>query len=392
MNTYVSGGDTDERPSDGAEERAKAETAAAYASDLLNQLLALVEQERYKEAAELLGDWQPLGLDATYWLRYHFVKGAVSLNLAEMTTAYDELNRALQIANQLADRAYIGYVSYRLGVYHYRSSQFAIAEGYFVESWKVIKERAIRNNIKLSMYVNLSLGNTVMRRGNYRGAISHYRDALRDLEYLHSSKWLGSIYWGIGLCQMYIGMKVAAKVNMARGLRIQQDVAVNSFLAEMTGMYGMVLVVNGQFDAAERELRHAIYLSQQVNSKSAYLIACANMAELNLHRGTLDPALEWAERTVGEARMMQVSALNMAQTLHTLGNIHAARHEFVAAKKAFAEAEPLMRESKDEDKLGQLLKDYGKVLAQCGEYASAMPKLEQAVYKNAPRMKLYTLT
>ena len=350
---------------------------------ILNQIQDALEGSRFNEAQPL---FDKLPLDSMHpraQMRYHFLAGWLQLSLGQMDVAYTELTHSLQLATQMKARIPLAYISYRLGIYHYRNNQFVEAEGYFIQTWSAFYDHEI-DDPKLKAYVNHSLGNATLRLGRFENAVGHYHDAMEQASAFDSSKWVGSVCWGLGLAHYHQGDLGVAKVEFSEALRLQQQEPINSFLATLTGMYGMILIELNQPHAAERELNHAIYLGRQVGDNTILVTAQGNLAHAYLAQGRLSEALTMAQEALAQAYALGVTALDVAQTQQTLAKVHAQMGSYEQAAANLAEAEETMRKSGDSVKYMALLYDYGWMLKKAGEYHHAAQKLTLACYLRNP--------
>jgi tetratricopeptide (TPR) repeat protein len=368
-NAHCAAGDTDD--------------GLSPAGGLLDQAQAMLEQEQYADSLALLEPLTGTHLTSMAQMRYCYLKGWALLNLQQLEVAYLELAHALKLASQLKAVSCAAYIHYRLGVAHYRRNQFAEAEHYFLRTWLALQDREI-DDPKLKVQVDLSLGNATLRQGRFKNAIGHYHDALGDETQLLGGKWLGSIYWGLGLAYLYRREFGVAKVEIGAALGIQQQGAADSFLAMVNAMYGMILIELNQPEAALKELRHTVYLSKQVGDHSALVLTYGNIAEAYLACEQLPEALTAAQQAVAQAHELGVGPLHIAQVQLILAKVHASRGEYEQADVVFAEAETLISKSGDKVKHMELLHDYGKALLKWGNYARAIKKLTLACHLRNP--------
>ncbi len=319
-------------------------------------------------------------------LRYRYLRGWALTQAWRYQQAHRELAVALRLAERLDEREYAARISYRIGLNYYRQGQFAQAERCFMRAWSAIYDGEV-GDLLFRMYVDHSLGNCALRLGRFDEAASHYHDALSYGADVDDRKWVGSVYLGLGLAYLHQGEFALAKLAMEESLHLEEQVAADSFLVEISAMYAITLIELNQPRAAEQELRRTIYLSTQVGNHRTLAIAYGCLAEAHLADGRLSEALASAEQALAEAEHSEVSLLDRAQLQLVLAKVQAAAGEQQAADGAFAVAEQGMSQSGDEVKYAALLRDYAKALISWGEHERAAAKLEAAYSLLRPRWR-----
>ncbi len=350
---------------------------------VLDQIQAALDSKRFNEAQALFDSLPLDSLNQRTQMRCHYLQGWLKLSLGQMDTAHKDLIHSLQLAVQLKARRPLAYIRYRLGVFHYRNRRFWDAEQYFLQTWNAFDDHEIDDR-KLKAYVNHSLGNATLRQGRFKNAAGHYHDALDMASDFESSKLVGSVCWGLGLAYYYQGDLGVAKVEIGEALRLQQQEPIDSFLAKVTGMYGMILIELNQPLAGERELKHAIFLSEQIKDSTALVIAQGNLAESYLALGRLSEALNIAEQTLEQAYALGVASLDVAQSQQMLAKVYAQGGNYEKADAILTAAEEIMQQSGDQVKYMELLSAYGRMLIKAGDYQRAAQKLILACYLRNP--------
>lgn len=360
------------------------------ATALLDRVQIAIEQGQPASALRLLGDCPAADLPAAPLTRYYHLKGWALLGLNQSEQAEEELNVALQLAEQHHERELAARIRNRIGISYYQRLQFAVADAWFVQCWSAIHDGEI-SDTSFKMHIHNNLGNTALRMGIFAAAVSFYYEALNHARNLNDDTWMGSICLGLSLASLHSGDYGVAMLAIKQGFELEQRGGSPNFLAHLQGMYAMTLIRLNQPQAAEQELYKAIKLSEQIGANQTLVIAYGNLAEAYMAQARLVEALSIAQLAVAEARRLQVSDLDLAQLLHTLANVYARLQEYNPAISTFEEAAGLMRDCGDAPKYAQLLFDYGRTLLQCGKVSQGISKLELANYLTNVELRDYSL-
>ncbi len=338
-------------------------------------------------AMQLLEPLRTGNLRLAVRMRYHFVLGSALSNDRLAERGEGELEHALRLAERLDDREYVVRCRYRLGVTYYQRLRFEEADGYFVSCWLAFDDGLI-SDPQLRMYVHHSLGNVALRLGNFKGAVSHYQDAIRRREGVGDSKLLGTVCWGLGLAHYHQRELGLAMMAMKEALNLQQRNAANAPLAAVNGMYAMMLIELNQAKAAERELKHTIYLAEQSHDYRVLVTAYGNLAEAYLAQDNPADALIAARFALEQAHAHAVGMVDMAQTYVTLAKVYTVLQRWADADANFEQAILLIGETRDEVKHEHFVYAHAQMLLKCGDYVKAVKKLVLA-YRLNHRLRLY---
>ncbi len=354
----------------------------------LDQAQAELERGDADRAQSILSSLGRGDLPRYTQMRYRYLWGWTHLRGRHYRDADMDLTTALALAKQLDEREYVARINYRIGVNHYRQSEFADAERYFLRCWNAIYEGEVRD-LLFRMYVDHSLGNCSLRLGRFVGAASHYRDALSYGADVDDRKWVSSVYWGLGLAYLQQGEVALAKLALEESLYLAEQAAADSFLVEVSAMYAVALIELNQARAAEQELRRTIYLSRQVGNSRILALAYGCLAEAQLIDERLSEARATATQALVEAECEGISSLDRAQVQLVHAKVLTVARERGAADNAYSAAELGMSTSGDDVKYADLLRDYARALISWREYERAAVKLGLACYLLRPYWRIW---
>ncbi len=354
--------------------RRRREAAAVVA---LDQALEATAQREPQRALEIVAPLDLEGLAPRIEMRADYLSGWALTELGRLGEAVTRLQTALAVAQEIGEGEYKARISNRLGIAYYKQGKLVMAERCFIAAWNGWYEAEIID-IRFAMLVSHNLGNVALRQGNLPMAIGHYHEALRYALDLNDTKWIGAIYWGLGLAHLQSKELEEAYQAMTDSLMLQEANPKDSFLAEVRGMYGAVANMVGRTDEALAELRHTVYLAKASAAWQALVLAHANLAETYLKRNEPNNALGEAEEAVSLARDFGLGDLDRAQVQHTLARVYAALGRRIEADQQFSTAEHLAEGQGERVTRADMLYEYAVSLVSWGEATRAAQKLAAA--------------
>jgi adenylate cyclase len=180
-----------------------------------------------------------------------------------------------------------------------------IANGYFARGELSLADLHYRQSLDMFIQIghvynqvlgNNNLGGIAVRQGRLEAALGYYQQALRQLEQIKGSVWVfGALHQNMGNTLLLGGDLDAAEDELRQAQAYFDQAQVRDLLPELYGQFAELHFRRGDLDAAEREGQHAIELARQLSMPREEGHNLRVMGEVALARGDLGLAGEYLQ-------------------------------------------------------------------------------------------------
>jgi tetratricopeptide (TPR) repeat protein len=224
-------------------------------------------------------------------------------NVSERRGRYDDALRyykeSLRIQQELGDQAYMGVCLSNIGSAYLDSGQYADALTYFQQALQVRQQLKVPAEIGKTLH---NLGEAYLKSGHYDEALNYY---LQAVELLRNA---GDQH-GAAEETLSMGMLFAEQGRYQAALQAQQD-ALNAmkglnehgyWMAFAQGSYGRALGLMARFDEAEKNLRDALALAQNLHQDALTAQLLKFQGDVFFYRGQYPQAQQYYGQALNTA-------------------------------------------------------------------------------------------
>lgn len=315
--------------------------------------------------------------------RFYRLRASAYLRVGEPGSARTDLNRAIALAEQMADpqeveraRNVLGVVFYeqdlpQQALEHHRLGLQAIHNG-------IVKDPTLRLNI----YRNLA--NDYWALKDTPQAIATYKEALSQLEDLSNLEQQAGIYWGLSLAYKDQGDLTRAKLYARQALTIYEAAQNQWAIIAMSTNLAEIYIEQQQYPEAEQLLQSAQTLLIQAPDEMRESIMYTQYTMLYLQQGLLEQAAAAAQQALelSEARyreqakqgdtMAQANTVRTyAQALRGMGLVAERRGEPADADRLFQQALDLVQQTEYTETTYEITFTYADLLSARGDHQQA---------------------
>jgi len=279
---------------------------AAIEEDLDYQLdtaKVLLNTQQGDEALRLLHstaqDAAPYSAQLSVKFRYrlHRLRGIAYLRVFEPASARQDLDTAMSLAQQLGDDQEVERVRNAIGAAYYEQDMPREALAQHEQCRTAIHAGLVKDlNLRLSIYSNLA--NDCWAINAMDQAISTYHEALKLLSDVNNLERQAGIYWGLSLAHKAEGDLDRAKLYAARALPIYEAAHNWEAAAQMNHNLAEILIQRKEYTEAEASLERAKAILEGTQKPLLLSVQYEHYAELELGRGQLAKAAEYAKRSL----------------------------------------------------------------------------------------------
>jgi tetratricopeptide (TPR) repeat protein len=253
-------------------------------------------------------------------------------------------------------------------------------------------------NLRLSIYSNIA--NDYWALNDVEQAIGVYKESLELLEDTNNLERQSGIYWGLSLAYRAAGDLDRAKLYAGRALSIFEAADNLVSAAKMSVNLADILTARQEYDEAERRLDRAQELLVPTGNRLFLSTVYEHYALLDLARGRLDEAADWARRSrelsesvIGETQnadaMTQANTMRTAaRALRAAGLVEEQRGDTRAADDLFGRALDLLAQIEYDETASEIERAYADLLVARGAHAEAATHYQAAFrhrQRRAPR-------
>ncbi|WP_055075752.1 CHAT domain-containing protein [Pseudanabaena sp. 'Roaring Creek'] len=260
-------------------------------------------------------------------------QGLQQYRTRQYESAFQSWQSALQIYQEIKDRAGESKVWNNLGLAYYSLGQFAKAVPFFQQRLTLSREL---NDRRAEAYALDSLGLNYIQLGQYEQAIAMYQPAIEILSQLNDRKNAGNALGNMGIAYRELGQYAKAIACH------QQQLAITREISDRAGE-GRAL---GGLAIAYREL------------------------------GQYEKAIDLNRQDLAIARELQ-DLSGQARALNNLGTVYSDLEQYPQAIVLYKQGLEISRSLKDRSGEGRTLGNIGNGYRQLGQYEQAIAFLEQ---------------
>ncbi len=343
--------------------------------DLL-QANVLVQQDRYKEAEQLLAPIQPERITTDQVYRLYYLRGEIHLAASEYQEAVVDLRSAVSQGEGLNDSEYIERARNLLGTAYFSLYNYTLAMENHLKCHAAIESGHIVDQF-FSIDVFSNLANDYFRLGDLEKAITYYHRALELLDEMGDSKSFAAKYMDIS--QHY---KSISKLTLARDYAIH-SLAIYEMRNEqrLVGMthqrLGKTLERQGNLDAAEAEYNKAIATERALNDEVSASTCLTSLAELLLKRDKTEEAEKEAQEALTFAHSGN-DAQAQGQALIALAQIRHKQSDFAASDQLFKQALGLLENSSAHEVAAGAYFRYANLLEERNDVQQSLTAIKKA--------------
>ncbi len=340
-----------------------------------------IEQHRLEFAEELLNQLTPGSLSAEHRLIYFFLLSRVLLETGRPAEAQALIEPIFQQAEFSGHPELLESCRFRLGCAYAQQGMFLAASDTFTHCAQAISNGLI-NDPLFVIEVHSTIAEYYGRLNRRDTAIAYYRKALEQLRLVSnpaalaeqsaqmSLHHLESIHSGLAY---WYATRSRSFLELAEGRRRITQAALN---------LGNIFLEVGDSSDAEQQLRQAIGLSTQLETRNQAVLSRLALADLLLKR----QELQEAEKLASEARALchpggqgtiEDAAL-YGRTLVVLGTISKALKRQEEAEQFFREAITIFEGQNGSKPLADAYFRYSELLIQKGQTTEGYEMIRQA--------------
>lgn len=260
-------------------------------------------------------------------------QGLQQYRARQYESAFQSWQSALQIYQEIKDRAGESKVWNNLGLAYYSLGQFAKAVPFFQQRLTLSREL---NDRRAEAYALDSLGLNYIQLGQYEQAIAMYLPAIEILSQLNDRKNAGNALGNLGIAYRELGQYAKAIACHQQQLAITREISDRAGEGRALGGLAIVYRELGRYEKA-----------------------------IDLNRQDLAIALELQDLS-GQAR-----------ALNNLGTVYSDLEQYPQAIVLYKQGLEISRSLKDRSGEGRTLGNIGNGYRQLGQYEQAIAFLEQ---------------
>jgi tetratricopeptide (TPR) repeat protein len=218
---------------------------------------------------------------------------------------------------------------YKLGLKLYTISEYDSALFYAGKSEALAE--SLTDLKGAARAINL-IGVVNMERGNYKGALKKYEEAMGIWKKLGNRKGLAMAYGNIGLIYWNMGNYPESLKNHLMSLKIDQEEGDKTGLAATYNNIGILYRNQGNLTEALRNYHEAMKIRKETGDKAGLATSYLNMGIIYDTQGNLEEALKYdSAALVIQKELGDRSGLS--NTYNNLGNLYQNRKNYNLALK-----------------------------------------------------------
>jgi tetratricopeptide (TPR) repeat protein len=327
--------------------------------------------------------------------RLYYLRARAYLRLAEPASARHELQQAMSLAQQRGAEEDVERVRNDIGGAFFEQDMPGLALEQHKQCLHAIQTGVVKDlNLRLSIYSNIA--NDYWALNDVEQAIGVYKESLELLEDTNNLERQSGIYWGLSLAYRAAGDLDRAKLYAGRALSIFEAADNLVAAAKMSVNLADILTARQEYDEAEQRLDRAQELLLPTGNRLYLSTVYEHYALLDLARGRLDQAADWARRSrelsesvIGETQnadvMTQANTMRTAaRALRAAGLVEEQRGDTRAADELFGRALDLLSQVEYDETASEIERAYADLLVARGAHAEAATHY-QAAFRHRQR-------
>jgi CHAT domain-containing protein/tetratricopeptide (TPR) repeat protein len=327
---------------------------------------ALVAAKTEEERRALLAAEKRL---VTIKLQRALVKQGQSLytqgDYAQALTIYQ---LALQLAEQLGDKAGMADALRGIGAINFSQGEYAQALDYHQRSLKLAEDLG---NKELMARVLRNIGNVRYAQGDYKQSLDYYQRSLKLTEELGDEAGSANTMGNIGSIHIAQGDYKQALDYFQRSLRLAERLGDKMVITRVLNNLGIVHTEQGNYMQALDYYQRSLKLTEELGYRVGTDTALNNIGRLYKLQGSYAQALDYTQRSLKLAEALG-DKLGIARALNSFGVIYAEQGDYTLALDYYQKSFRLMEELGDKNGILLALNNIGYTYRWKGSYAQAL--------------------
>lgn len=313
---------------------------------------------------------------------YHFWEARGLYELAA-----GQLQRAQEIARQLADDASLVMVLRCQGRAAERRNQYEAAEAYYEEGLQLARQLQARQPPEQPDQVQppavtsdllRALGVLAARRGDYALAEAYYQEGLLLARHVQQGDTLGSLLRGLGVEAFSRGDFVRAETLYEEGLALAHTAGERERQSALLWALGMLAEDQGHLADAESYLRQSAALARELGHLERVALLMRDLGVIAWEQGETDKARSYFEEGIAIARDLG-HTWRLNRLLLELGELSRQQGAITTAAIAFREVLDIARQSNSQEMAAQALFGLAQVAASQNDPAGALAAAHESL-------------
>jgi tetratricopeptide (TPR) repeat protein len=263
--------------------------------------------------------------------------GTANMHLGNYTDAQDALNHGLALLSggpsQLRSTALMN-----LGAVQFFQGRIQSAIEYALQGLEI--SRQLYDHFQSASILS-NLGAYKFAAGDWHGALADFQEALALAERLGSKTIKASAEGNLGVACTNLGDDQSALEHFVSSLELARQSGLHLFEGIAQFHLSDLHVRTGAWEAAALSLKEAERLVMETGARANLPEIYSTRAEIELARGHLRAALDWAEQSVGLARELEMN-IELGIGFRVLGKVQSANGRFQEAAAAFERSRSLL--------------------------------------------------
>jgi tetratricopeptide (TPR) repeat protein len=246
------------------------------------------EMGEYEQARQYLNDAQTLTGDSLLIVKIYKLLGNIASIYGESAKALEYYQQTLEISRQSGNKLGVAHSLNNLGVEAYLAGDYRRAAAYYHESRLLCMELGDLNNVALALN---NLGNIA---GYIEGedALNYYQEALAIFSRMGRRWGEALVHGNIGRTLELSGDPRAACPHYETSVAICEEIGDKYGLCDALCNLAFAHIIEGDSDAARKELHQGLQLAQELEVDNALHHAILGYARLFIADSRLQEAAE----------------------------------------------------------------------------------------------------
>jgi predicted ATPase len=301
--------------------------------------------------------------------------GIVHYDRDDLDLALEYHERSLQMKEKIGDKQGVAMSLNNIGLVHWAKGETDKA----LECYNLNLEISEKIGDKRSIGITLNnIGALHYDRGELDLALTFYQRSLASMEKIGNNQNIATLLMNLGIVHYDRGELDLALEFHGRSLEIRRDNDDKEGIAMSLSDIGAMHYDRGELDLALEHYQNSLAICLEIGVKRLSIRDYCGMAEVELAKGGIENAHNYAETALGIAIELRAKA-EEAMSRRVLGICHRKNGEWEKARTEFRSAETLLREIGDNNKLIRLFYEYAVLFKGRCDTANAREYLERSL-------------
>lgn len=261
-------------------------------------------------------------------------RGVFNHRLSNYEQARYFFEQSLKICRELDDRQEMAFVLLKLGMLEEEMGEYEQARRACQESLLLYREVADLYGIGRALN---ELGEIAYQQGEYQTAENYHRESLRLFRETNDRWGQASALKNLGNVEVELGEYFQAKLFYQESLAIGEEIGAKSILASAYNNLGDTAREIGEYEEAREHLLRSLDISTEIGDRYIMAVSLGNLGEVAYRQGKLSEA----QFLLDQSLQISEATGNLSQAsfaLAHLGNVTCAAGDHITAKKHFQNA------------------------------------------------------